>query len=87
MFLEDDAIKSDCLWTLSYLVSAETDDVINVIAQNDVLHQITECLNSDSEMLYIPALKTVGTVTTTDNKDVIDRLLWCGVFDKIKCCL
>lgn len=87
MFLEDDTIKSDCLWTLSYLAGAETDDLINLVSQNDILHLITECLNSDYPMLYIPALKIIGAITTSDNKEIIDRLLWCGLFDKITYCL
>lgn len=83
MFFDDDAIKSYCLWTLEDMARAETDDIIHIISQNDVLHLIIECLNSDISMLYIPALNTVGTIAITDNVEIIDRLIFCGVIEKI----
>ena len=44
LFTEDTQIISDCLWTLSYITNTNSDELLDHIAQNDIIIRVCECL-------------------------------------------
>ena len=44
LFTEDTQIISDCLWTLSYITNTNSDELLDHIAQNDLIIRVCECL-------------------------------------------
>lgn len=83
IFTTDNTVISDCLWTISYLVEEENEEVINEVAQADVIHQICEALTADDMNFTVPALKAIGSIMTSNNQDVINRCLYCNAIDRI----
>ena len=78
LFINDDTVVSDCLWTICYMVETDDDNIIGIVASADVIHVITEALVSPDPILFTPALKAIGSILTTNDHEVIDRCLWSG---------
>lgn len=83
LFTTDDLVISDCLWAITYMVETEDDAIIGAIATADVLHIITDCLQSNDPTHFIPALKALGSILTSNDHEVIDRCLWAGCLTKM----
>ena len=83
MFTTDDTVISDCLWTFSYLAEADEEKAIDYIAQSDVVHQICAALESSEPSHFVPAMKAIGSILTSNEVAVIDRCLWCGCIEKL----
>lgn len=67
VFTEDAQIMSDCLWTLSYITNTNSDQLLDHIAQNDLLIRICECLASSDLSVYVPALRVMGNILSTSD--------------------
>ena len=76
LFTSDELVVSDSLWAINYMVETENDAIIQFIATADVLHIIIQCLLSPDPTHFIPALKALGSILTTNDHEVIDRCLW-----------
>jgi len=78
LFITDETVVSDCLWTISYMADTDDDHIIGIVASADVVHVITEALVSPDPTLFTPALKALGSILTSDDHEVLDRCLWSG---------
>lgn len=38
IYVMDEEIVSDCLWTLSYIAETDSDEILEYIAQSEILH-------------------------------------------------
>ena len=59
------------------------EQIIDKVAQCDVLHQICEHLLSDDSNLFLPALRALGNITAANDKSVVDRCLFSGALTKL----
>jgi hypothetical protein len=83
LFTEDTDIISDCLWAISYMVDTEDDTLIAFIAQSEALPQIINYLSHKDMTIFIPALRCVGNILTTNDNSVIERCVFNNVIDKL----
>ena len=67
VFTEEPQIISDCLWTLSYITITNNDGLLDHIAQNDLIIKIAECLISTDLSVYVPALRVIGNILSTND--------------------
>lgn len=83
MFTEDSDIISDCLWTISYIADTSDDEIIDYVSQGDTIARLIDQLSATDITLYVPALRSVGNILTTNDQRVIERCIWHGVIDKL----
>jgi len=67
VFTEDPQIMSDCLWTLSYITNTSDDQLLDHIAQNDMMARLCESLTSTDLSIYVPSLRVVGNILSTND--------------------
>jgi hypothetical protein len=83
MFVTNEDVVSDCLWTLCYFSDTDDDAQLGSIAQPDVLHVFCQSLENEKLGIYLPALKSIGSILSSNDQMVIDRCLWAGCLDQI----
>lgn len=83
LFTEDSDIVSDCLWTLSYIADTQDDELLDMVGQPDILTQLVTSLGDKELSIFVPALRAVGNILTTNDPAVVQRALWIGVVDKL----
>ena len=71
LFTENSDIVSDCLWTLSYMADTNDDVVIDSIAQSDLLAKLCEWLGDREFTIFVPALRAIGNILTTNDHRII----------------
>ena len=76
-------ILSDSLWTLSYLGDTQKDDIIGRIAKQQNVARICHCLSEKDITIYVPALRTIGNILTSNDHNVVDLCLWEGCLDRL----
>ncbi len=52
------------------------------MATPDILHVLCEELGSGNDLLYVPSIKCLGVILSTNDQTVIDRALWAGLLTK-----
>ena len=52
------------------------------MATPEILHVLCEELGSGNELLYVPSVKCLGVILSTNNQSVIDLALWAGLLTK-----
>lgn len=83
LFSEDIDIISDTLWTISYLVDTDDDNLIAYIAQQDLVNKVIDHMGSKDLCVYIPALRVMGNILSASDPAVIERCLWGNVLDQL----
>ena len=73
---------SDCMWALSYMADGE-DIHIGMVSAGEVLPKVIECLGMKEYNIFVPSLRTLGNILTTNDPDIIDRALFEGALDKL----
>lgn len=63
----DENTISDSLWAFAYIVESCDDDVIERVAQADVLHVMCQSLNTNISSLYTPSVKALGSILTSND--------------------
>ena len=43
---------------------------------------MSEALGSGSDILYVPAIKCLGVILTTNDLNIIDKVLWANALSK-----
>ena len=82
LFTLDDVVKSDSLWILERLLESEDEDAIAMISSPEVLHHLSEALGSGTHILYVPAVKCLGVILSTNDHTIIDKALWANTLTK-----
>lgn len=62
---------------------SEDDALIEQIASVDTLAKIIQELGSQDVSLYVPALRCIGNILTTNDSRIVERCLFNGVLDKL----
>jgi len=83
LFVTNEEVVSDSLWVLSYISDTDNDDWLERVAQGDVLHVLCQALLSDNMSLYVPAVKALGSILTSNDPMVIDRCLWSSFLENL----
>eukprot|EP00347_Sterkiella_histriomuscorum_P007064 403350389 len=83
LFCDDADINSDALWTLSYMADTKTDALINDIASDEVVGRVCQFMGEKDLSIFVPALRCMGNILTTDNHAIIDKCLWHQVLDRL----
>jgi hypothetical protein len=83
LFTDDEDIESDCLWTISYVADTHDDGIIDLIAQPSNLSRICNLLEAKDVHLFIPAMRAIGNILSTNDPKIVERCLWEGVLDKM----
>ena len=74
---------SDALWSLSNMCDTPSDALIDFLATDIVLPKIIESLSNPETTIYVPALRCIGNMISSNNSQLIDRCLWLDLFDKL----
>ena len=82
LFVLDDKVKSDCLWILSQVLISEDESIIQLVSSPDILYQLCEAIASEDHTLFVPAVKAMGVILSTNDHNIIDRCLWANVLSK-----
>ena len=83
LFIDEEDITSDCLWAISYIADTDDDATIALIGRSEALPRIINCLGSKELTVFVPALRAIGNMLTTDDHSVIEYCLYLGVLDKL----
>jgi len=83
LFTEDPEIVSDSLWAFSYMADTDDDSIIAMVASGENLPKIIENVGAKDFQLFVPALRAIGNILTTNDEEIIDRAIFEGVFDKL----
>lgn len=60
-------MQSDCLWAISYILNTNDDNLIDMIATNDIIVKILESMAQTDLSIYMPALRCMGNVLTASD--------------------
>ena len=83
VYVEEDEIVSDSLWTLSYILDTEEDTLIESVATTELIAQICQCLISKDLTVYVPGLRCIGNILTSNDERVMERCLFNSVIEKL----
>jgi hypothetical protein len=83
MYCDDPDILSDCLWAISYMADTDDDNTIGILASGETLPKVMECLGSKEFNLFVPALRCLGNIVTTNDPEVVDRAIFEGAFERL----
>jgi len=83
LFTEDSEIISDCLWSISHLADTNDDNIIGMIASGETLPIIIQAMSSKDFSVFVPGLRAMGNILTTNDTDVIERCIFNGVLTPI----
>ncbi|CDW81557.1 karyopherin alpha [Stylonychia lemnae] len=83
LFLDEEEILSDALWTISYLCDTQNDNVIDKAAKQQNIARICQCLAEKEIYVYVPALRCIGNMLTSNDSQITDICLWEGVIDRL----
>lgn len=61
----------------------QNDNLIESIATSENVARICHHLGEKDFHLFVPALRCIGNILTTNDPKVIDRCLWEGCLDKL----
>ena len=64
---------------------ADTDDdmLIGQIAQGEILPKVIQCVGEKDFSVFVPALRALGNILTTNDHEIIERALFEGALDKL----
>lgn len=86
--MHNDNLKAESISIISFILDSNDDEqLISYIASGDVLHVLCESLSSSDANLFLPALKALGTILTSNDPLVIDRCLWAGLLSQLSALL
>lgn len=84
MIVNDDEILSDCLWGLCYLTAREDEFSIAKVAGGETLPRIIEQMDiTKSPTLFVPALKIIANIVSTNDEFILDKAVFEGVLGKL----
>lgn len=53
-----------------------------MVSSADILHELSEAVGSENQVLYVPAVKSLGVILSTNDHTIIDRALWANLLTK-----
>jgi hypothetical protein len=59
------------------------DTIIDFVSQHDTLAKLIENVGSSELTIFVPALRAVGNIMTTNDPSIIERCIFCGVLEKL----
>ena len=68
---------------MSYVLDTDDENIISNIASPDVIPELINDLSSKDMTVWIPALRCVGNILTTDDTRIIESALFHSVLDKL----
>lgn len=83
LYTEDNDIVSDCLWAINYMADTDDDILIGHIASTETLPKVIECVGDKDFSVFVPALRALGNILTTNDTEVVERALFQGALDKL----
>lgn len=83
LFTEDADIISDCLWAINYMADTDNDILIGQIAGGEVLPKIIQSCGDKDFSIFVPALRALGNILTTNDHTIVERALFEGALEKL----
>lgn len=65
------------------MADSDDDTIIGTIASGETLPKVIDALGQKEHSLFVPALRAVGNILTTNDEDLIDRAIFEEVLDKL----
>ena len=64
---------------------ADTDDdmLLGEIASGEILPKVIQCVGEKDFSIFVPALRALGNILTTNDHEIVERALFEGALDKL----
>jgi len=63
-------------------LTSEHESIIQLVSSPDVLHHLCDSIASDDHSLFVPSVKAMGVILSTNDHSIIDRCLWANLLSK-----
>lgn len=79
IYTDDNDIISDSLWAVNYVADNDNEEIYQEIAGTDLLAKLISFIGSKDMSIFVPALRGIGNMLTTNNHAIIERALFLGL--------
>jgi hypothetical protein len=83
LFTEEGEIVSDCLWALNYIADTDDDNLLGQIASGEILAKIIQFIGDKDYSIFVPALRTLGNILSSNDPEVVDKALFLGALKQL----
>ena len=82
--MEQDEIKSDCLWSIYYATDNDDLNLIFLMEQTELMVKVIDMLGEKEQEVFIPAMRAVGNVLTSNvNEEVLSYYIGVGLLKNL----
>jgi hypothetical protein len=83
LFTDDIEIQSDSLWAINYMADTDDDLQLTQIAEGETLPKVIACVGEKDFNIFVPALRCLGNILTTNNHEIVERALFEDCLGKL----
>ena len=80
---QDDIIRSDGCWLMSYALDTEDDDLIQLICSHFTIALLVKNLIDQDIKVQAPSLKAVANLLSVDDESIIDVAISSKLIDNL----
>lgn len=82
---DEDEIKSEALFALSYLTDTNNDDLLTYVGTNEQLVlTLINSLTDEFIKIQAGAIRIVGNLVSSDNNEILEKLIFHGLLSKFE---
>jgi hypothetical protein len=80
-FTDDETILIDSFWTLCYLADCSEESIDFILSRPDLLSQVIQHLTNKDTHIYVPAMRTVGNLCTSNDHERLTIMVELNLLD------